>query len=85
VGIKILIVDDEPDIRDVMRITLEGEKYEVFEASNGEEALASIQKNCLTLFFAIIKCHAWMGASSAANKKGYSSASSSRHHGYRQR
>jgi len=44
VGIKILIVDDEPDIRDVMRITLEGEKYEVFEASNGEEALASIQK-----------------------------------------
>jgi len=44
VGIKILIVDDEPDIRDVLRITLEDEKYEVFEAGNGEEALAFIQK-----------------------------------------
>jgi len=44
VAIKILIVDDEPDIRDVLRITLEDEKYEVFEAGNGEEALAFIQK-----------------------------------------
>jgi diguanylate cyclase (GGDEF)-like protein len=44
VAIKILIVDDEPDIRDVLRITLEDEKYEVYEAGNGEEALAFIAK-----------------------------------------
>jgi diguanylate cyclase (GGDEF)-like protein len=44
VAIKILVVDDEPDIRDVLRITLEDEKYEVYEAGNGEEALAFIQK-----------------------------------------
>jgi diguanylate cyclase (GGDEF)-like protein len=44
VSIKILVVDDQPDIRDVLRITLEDEKYEVFEAGNGEEALAFIQK-----------------------------------------
>lgn len=43
-AVKILIVDDEPDIRDVLRITLEDEKYEVFEASNGEEGLALIDK-----------------------------------------
>jgi diguanylate cyclase (GGDEF)-like protein len=44
VAIKILVVDDEPDIRDVLRITLEDEKYEVYEAENGVEALAFIQK-----------------------------------------
>ena len=38
-AIKILVVDDEPDIRDVLRITLEDEKYEVYEAENGVEAL----------------------------------------------
>jgi diguanylate cyclase (GGDEF)-like protein len=44
VAIKILVVDDEPDIRDVLRITLEDEKYEVFEAENGADALVFIQK-----------------------------------------
>ena len=43
-AIKILVVDDQPDIRDVLRITLEDEKYEVYEAGNGVEALAFIQK-----------------------------------------
>ncbi len=42
-AIKILIVDDDPDIRDVLRITLEDEMYEVTEAENGEEAIATIQ------------------------------------------
>jgi len=42
-AIKILIVDDEADIRDVLRITLEAENYEVIEAENGEEALKVIQ------------------------------------------
>ncbi len=41
-AIKILIVDDEDDIRDVLRITLEDEGYEVAEATNGEEGLKMI-------------------------------------------
>ena len=36
---KILVVDDDPQIRRVMRATLSGQHYEVLEARNGEEAL----------------------------------------------
>jgi two-component system KDP operon response regulator KdpE len=39
---KILVVDDDPQIRRVMRTTLIGHKYEVIESRNGEDALASI-------------------------------------------
>ena len=48
-AIKILIVDDDPDIRDVLRITLEDEKYEVYEAENGEEGLKAIQNKTFDL------------------------------------
>jgi diguanylate cyclase (GGDEF)-like protein len=41
-AIKVLVVDDEPDIRDVLRITLESEGYVVIEAENGEEALKTV-------------------------------------------
>lgn len=37
--IRILIVDDEPHIRKVMRLTLESIEHEVCEAASGEEAL----------------------------------------------
>ncbi len=37
---KILIVDDDSDILDVLKITLEAEGYEVLEGHNGQEALA---------------------------------------------
>lgn len=36
---KIMIVEDEPDIREGIRILLQGEGYEVIEAGSGEEAL----------------------------------------------
>ena len=42
-SIKILIADDDPDIRDVLKLTLSEENYEILEASNGEEALKIIQ------------------------------------------
>lgn len=42
-SIKILVVDDEPDIRDVLRITLEAEGFEVFEAENGEDAMKALE------------------------------------------
>jgi diguanylate cyclase (GGDEF)-like protein len=41
---KILIVDDDPDILDVLRITLETEGYEVIEGHDGQEALDIIKK-----------------------------------------
>ncbi len=41
---KILIVDDDSDILDVLRITLEAEGYEVIEGHDGKEALDIIKK-----------------------------------------
>ena len=40
---RILMVDDDPQIRRVMRVTLTAEGYEVSEASSGEEALQRLQ------------------------------------------
>ncbi len=42
---KILITDDDPDILDVIKITLETEGYEVLEAHDGQEAVAMIKKS----------------------------------------
>lgn len=40
---RILIVDDDPDIRDVLRLTLIQEDYEVIEAPNGKDAIGLIK------------------------------------------
>ena len=42
-AIKILIIDDDPDIRDVINITLTEEGYECIQAADGEEGLRAIQ------------------------------------------
>lgn len=39
---RILVVDDDPDIRDILKLTLYEENYEVLEAKDGEEALKAI-------------------------------------------
>ena len=52
---KILIADDDPDILDVLRITLEGEGYEVLEAHDGEEAINVIRKTPLDLLITDFK------------------------------
>jgi len=41
---KILIVDDDPDILDILKITLDEENYDVIQASNGEDAVKLIQE-----------------------------------------
>src|SRR5258707_1080387 len=41
----ILIVDDEPRIRDFVRMNLELERYRVIEAGNGLEALEQLREN----------------------------------------
>ncbi len=44
---KILIVDDDPDIREVLSVLLGGEGYDVLEAEDGEKALEHIKKDRL--------------------------------------
>lgn len=39
-GEIILIVDDDPDIREILTMYLEGENYKVVVASNGNEAVS---------------------------------------------
>lgn len=41
---KILIVDDEPDIRELIEYNLKKEGYQVFTASNGQEAVAEAKR-----------------------------------------
>jgi CheY-like chemotaxis protein len=41
---KILIIDDDPDIVDSMRVTLEAHSYEVEEAHSGEEGLEKVKE-----------------------------------------
>ena len=42
---KILIVDDDSEIREVVRILLAGENFQVAEAASGEEALAWLEEH----------------------------------------
>jgi two-component system KDP operon response regulator KdpE len=41
---RILVVDDDPQIRRVMRVTLTGQGYEVDDAKNGEAALERLRE-----------------------------------------
>lgn len=41
----ILIAEDEADIRNILRLYLEGEGYQVVEAADGEQALAAARKH----------------------------------------
>jgi diguanylate cyclase (GGDEF)-like protein len=46
---RILIVDDDADIRDILKITLSEEDYEVIEAGDGAEGLKTVQSKSLDL------------------------------------
>ena len=48
-AVKILVVDDDPDIRDILRLTLAEENYVVLEAKDGEEAIKAITTKSLDL------------------------------------
>jgi len=52
---RILVVDDEAEIRRSVRMILEYEGYDVQEASNGPEALALIEREAPDLVFLDIK------------------------------
>jgi two-component system alkaline phosphatase synthesis response regulator PhoP len=42
--IKILLVDDEPDILEIVGYNLKNEGYQIYKAANGLEALKSAKK-----------------------------------------
>jgi len=46
-GYKILIADDEAEIRDLLRLYLEKDGYEVVEAADGTQALSALQDAAL--------------------------------------
>ena len=54
-AIDILVVDDEPLQRDVMRMILEGEGYRVETAASGVEALDHMEKNPADLILTDLK------------------------------
>ena len=42
---KVLVVDDEPDIREILKLLLNSNGYEVFSASDGENAIRLLKEN----------------------------------------
>lgn len=53
---KILIVDDEQDIREVIKLHLEGEGFNILEAESGEEAIATIRAEDNMVNVGLILC-----------------------------
>jgi two-component system chemotaxis response regulator CheY len=41
---RVLVVDDEPDVRKVVKMTLTKAGFDVIEAEDGEKAIAAIKK-----------------------------------------
>ncbi len=50
----VLVVDDEPDVRNVVRMTLEKTGYDVLEAEDGEKAIEEINKGEHSLLLNLI-------------------------------
>ena len=48
---KILIIDDEPAIRDVLKVFLEEQGFNVYIAGNGKEALTVFRTECPEVVF----------------------------------
>jgi two-component system phosphate regulon response regulator PhoB len=45
VSARILIVEDHPTMREAMRLVLEGEGFDIHEASDGEQALLTLRED----------------------------------------
>jgi two-component system response regulator PilR (NtrC family) len=52
---KILVVEDEKSMREVLKILLDGENYEVMTASDGLEGLSSLDKDIFDLVITDMK------------------------------
>ena len=53
---KILVIDDEPDVREVLRIHLESANFNVIEAENGEEVIKLMKSGANLLQVGLIIC-----------------------------
>jgi len=53
---KILVVDDEEDVRDVIRLHLEGAGYNILEAENGEDAIKTLRSEDNLVNVGVILC-----------------------------
>ncbi len=53
---KILIIDDEAEVREVLRLHLESGKYNVIEASDGEEGITMMKSGSNLLQVGLILC-----------------------------
>ncbi len=50
----VLVVDDEPDVRKVVRMTLEKSGYDVLEAEDGEKAIEEVKKDENSMLLSLI-------------------------------
>ena len=53
---KIMIVDDEEDVRETLRLQLESANYNVIEAENGEEAITLLKSEDNLMNCGLILC-----------------------------
>jgi len=53
---RVLVVDDEPDIRKVVKMTLTKAGYDVIEAEDGEKAIEAIKEGDNPLLLDVIIC-----------------------------
>ena len=51
---RILVVDDEEDLREILRFNLESEGFEVETSASAEEALSTIQRSPLTFHLILL-------------------------------
>ena len=52
---RLLVVDDEPSMRDMLRIVLRKDGYDVHVASNGREAVAALEHEVFDLLLTDIR------------------------------
>ena len=57
---RVLVVDDEQDIRELLKFYLNKEGYEVIEAANGEEALTIFENEYIDLGIIDVMMLKWM-------------------------
>ena len=53
---RVLVVDDQPDVRTVVRLSLQKADYEVLEAENGEKAMETINDGENRLLLDVVIC-----------------------------
>ncbi|PIQ97253.1 MAG: two-component system response regulator [Nitrospinae bacterium CG11_big_fil_rev_8_21_14_0_20_56_8] len=53
---KILVVDDEQDVRDVIKLHLESEGFNILTAENGEEAIKTLKGSDNMVNVGVILC-----------------------------